>query len=78
MLGTSLKHVKSKVPVLIENKELCSLLPSLSVVVQVYSQEDRHGMGSHPQQTTLEKKLGTETSEAILQAIGEKQQLQRN
>ena len=33
-------------------------------------------MGSHPHQTTLEKKLGTKTSEAILQAIGEKQQLQ--
>lgn len=55
---------------------LLILVPSLGVVVKVHGQEEGHGVGSHPHQTTLEKKLGTKTSEAILQAIGEKQQLQ--
>jgi hypothetical protein len=51
-------------------------VPSLSIVVEVDGQEKGHGVGSQPHQTTLEEKLRTKTSEAILQTIGEKQQLQ--
>jgi hypothetical protein len=51
-------------------------VPSLGVVVEVDSQEKGHGVGSQPHKTTLKEKVGTKTSEAIFQTIGEKQQLQ--
>ena len=53
-------------------------LPTLSIIVKVHGQQKGHDVGSHPHQTTLEQQLWTQTSEAILESIGEQQQLQES